>query len=196
MSDSTPAGVPGPAAWPSELTLSVGCEFELDVAQSIAAIVRVARRSTSGRIQREQWHTSCEHRGYLDPYGNRCERLTIDSGSTRIAYEAQLLLTDPADVIEPQAAETPVVLLPDEVLSFLLPSRFCLPDELGDEAWQLFGDLRPAGVGCKRSSSSSIATFSTHLARQIRAPAQQMHIEQVRAYAVTSPILQSRSAGR
>ena len=24
-----------------------------------------------------------------------------------------------------------------------MPSRFCLPDELGDEAWQRFGDLAP-----------------------------------------------------
>ena len=34
-------------------------------------------------------------------------------------------------------------MLPDEVLSFVMPSRFCLPDELGHEAWQRFGDLAP-----------------------------------------------------
>ena len=33
--------------------------------------------------------------------------------------------------------------LPDEVLNFVMPSRFCLPDELGHEAWQRFGDLAP-----------------------------------------------------
>jgi hypothetical protein len=42
-----------------------------------------------------------------------------------------LLLSDPADVIEPDALETPVASLPDEVLNFVMPSRFCLPDELG-----------------------------------------------------------------
>ncbi len=36
-----------------------------------------------------------------------------------------------------------MVLLPDEVLGFVMPSRFCLPDELGHEAWQRFGDLAP-----------------------------------------------------
>jgi transglutaminase-like putative cysteine protease len=34
-------------------------------------------------------------------------------------------------------------MLPDEVLSFIMPSRFCLPDELGHEAWQRFGNLAP-----------------------------------------------------
>ena len=34
----------------------------------------------------------------------------------------------------PDASEVPVALLPDEVLNFVMPSRFCLPDELGHEA--------------------------------------------------------------
>ena len=33
--------------------------------------------------------------------------------------------------------------LPDEYIAYLMPSRFCLPDELGGEAWQRFGDLEP-----------------------------------------------------
>lgn len=33
--------------------------------------------------------------------------------------------------------------LPDEHIAFVMPSRFCLPDELGHEAWQRFGDLAP-----------------------------------------------------
>jgi transglutaminase-like putative cysteine protease len=39
--------------------------------------------------------------------------------------------------------ETPVASLPDDVLCFVMPSRFCLPDELGHEAWQRFGALTP-----------------------------------------------------
>ena len=37
----------------------------------------------------------------------------------------------------------PVESLPDEVMGFVMPSRFCLPDELGHEAWQRFGHLAP-----------------------------------------------------
>ena len=33
--------------------------------------------------------------------------------------------------------------LPDEVLIYTLPSRYCLPDVLGDEAWSRFGAIAP-----------------------------------------------------
>jgi transglutaminase-like putative cysteine protease len=92
---------------------------------------------------REEWHAAADHHGYVDLYENRCERFAIEAGTCRIAYEAELVATDPADVIEPDAPETPVASLPDHVLSFVMPSRFCLPDELGHEAWQRFGDLEP-----------------------------------------------------
>jgi hypothetical protein len=64
-------------------------------------------------------------------------------GSSRITYEAQLSLSSPADVIDLDTAETPVAELPDETIAFTTPSRFCLPDELGQEFWQRFGPLDP-----------------------------------------------------
>jgi transglutaminase-like putative cysteine protease len=143
MTESTPQS-PRADVPPGDLMLSVGCEFELSVAHPVAAVMQVAPCPAPGvRIHREQWDTGLDHRGYIDLYGNRCERLMIDSGSSRLAYEAELLLSDPADLIAPDAAETPIALLPDEVLSFVMPSRFCLPDELGSEAWRLFGELAP-----------------------------------------------------
>jgi transglutaminase-like putative cysteine protease len=126
------------------LRLTVGCEFQLEVAQPVAAVVQVAPCPQPGvGMRRERWDACSDHHGYVDLYKNRCERFAIDSGSCRIAYEAELVLTDPADVIEPDAPETPVASLPDEALSFVMPSRFCMPDELGHEAWQRFGDLAP-----------------------------------------------------
>jgi transglutaminase-like putative cysteine protease len=133
-----------PPASPDTLALIVGCEFEFEAVQPVAAIMQVAPYPQPRvRIEREQWDTGSDHHGYLDHYENRCERFTIDAGSSRIAYEAELLLTDPADVIEPDTPETPVASLPDEVLSFVMPSRFCLPDELGAVAWQQFGEVPP-----------------------------------------------------
>jgi transglutaminase-like putative cysteine protease len=126
------------------LTLAVGCEFQLEAQLAVDAVVQVAPCPQPGvQMQREQWHTSAEHHGYIDHYLNRCERFTIEAGSSRIAYEAELLLTDPADLIEPDAPETAVASLPDDVLSFIMPSRFCLPDELGNEAWERFGESVP-----------------------------------------------------
>lgn len=126
------------------LALAVGCAFEVETSQPVTAVLQVAPLSQPGvRIEREQWHAGADHHGYLDHYANRCERLTIDPGRSRIAYDAEVLLADPGDVIAPDTPETPVGLLPSEVLTFTMPSRFCLPDELGHEAWQRFGALTP-----------------------------------------------------
>ncbi len=91
----------------------------------------------------ERWLTDAIHHGYSDGYGNRCERFTIPPGASRLSYEAELVLDAPHDAIDPDASETPPTSLPDESLSFVMPSRFCLPDELGSEAWQRFGELPP-----------------------------------------------------
>jgi transglutaminase-like putative cysteine protease len=126
------------------LALTVGCRFGLDSVQPAAAIVQVAPRPGPGMsIRSERWETSADHHGYNDQYGNRCERFELATGGSQIQYEAQLTLAQPSDLIAPGAREVPVPLLPDEVLNFVMPSRFCLPDELGHEAWQRFGHLEP-----------------------------------------------------
>ena len=43
----------------------------------------------------------------------------------------------------PDAAQVPVDELPDETLVYLLPSRYCQPDTLGNVAWDLFGGTEP-----------------------------------------------------
>ncbi len=136
----------GDRAEPSEepLGLTVGCTFGLESSQQTAAIVQVAPRLQPGlSISSERWDTRADHHGYVDQYGNRCERFVIPVGTSQITYEAQVVLPRPADLIEPDAPEVPVGSLPDETLNFVMPSRFCLPDELGHEAWRLFGDAPP-----------------------------------------------------
>ena len=126
------------------LALSVGCTFGLEANELTTAIIQVAPRPEIGlSILDEQWDAKAHHHCYIDQYGNRCERIEIAPGTARIAYRAQVVVQSPSDVIVPDAPETPPALLPDEVLSFVMPSRFCLPDELGNEAWQRFGQLPP-----------------------------------------------------
>jgi transglutaminase-like putative cysteine protease len=122
----------------------VGCEFGLETSRQVEAVMQVAPAlEPNVELSHEAWHTDAGHHGYIDEHGNRCERLALPAGVSRVVYEAELLLSDPADVIDPGAPETPVADLPDEVLAYVLPSRFCLPDELGSEAWERFGDLAP-----------------------------------------------------
>jgi transglutaminase-like putative cysteine protease len=126
------------------LALRVGCTFGLESTQPAVTIMQVAPCPQPAlSIGEERWVTEASHHCYVDAYGNRCERLQLASGATKITYEAHVVLARPGDVIARGAAETPVESLPDGVLSFIMPSRFCLPDELGHEAWQRFGGLTP-----------------------------------------------------
>jgi transglutaminase-like putative cysteine protease len=47
------------------------------------------------------------------------------------------------DVVNPAAQQIPVDQLPDELLLYLMPSRYCETDKLTDVAWSLFGNTRP-----------------------------------------------------
>jgi transglutaminase-like putative cysteine protease len=50
---------------------------------------------------------------------------------------------DAVEDADEDAPELPADQLPDETLIFTLPSRYCLPDVLGREAWNRFGTLPP-----------------------------------------------------
>ena len=43
------------------------------------------------------------------------------------------------DAIVPTAQQLPIDQLPDDVLLYLMPSRYCETDKLTDIAWSLFG---------------------------------------------------------
>ena len=131
-------------ATPEALRLKVGCEFGLEASGAVDAVMQVAPLPDRDvELDGEAWQTPAAHHAYIDDHGNRCERLTVPPGSSRVVYEAEVTLTDPADALDTNAPETPVTELPDEVLAYVLPSRFCLPDELGSEAWERFGELAP-----------------------------------------------------
>jgi hypothetical protein len=135
-----------PVDHPSPLALTVGCTFGFETPQAVSAVLQVAPSGRDSQVRAERWDTGADHHGYADLYGNSCERITIAAGASRIVYEADVVLASPRDRVAPGTPETPIMALPDEHIAYLMPSRFCLPDELGHEAWQRFGDLAPGGA--------------------------------------------------
>jgi transglutaminase-like putative cysteine protease len=127
----------------------VGCEFSYCAEVPTAAIVQVEPRSDRGpSLMREEWSTDprLEDHSYRDAFGNSCRRLTLPPGATVLGYDAMVRVPDEPDRIDVTAEEIPPHLLPDDVLAFTVPSRFCLPDLLADVAWSEFGGL-PRGYG-------------------------------------------------
>ncbi len=80
---------------------------------------------------------------YLDGFGNVCTRLTLPEGETLLSADFVIEVSGLKDGVNPDARQLPVEELPDEVLVFLLGSRYCETDRLSDTAWGLFGHIEP-----------------------------------------------------
>lgn len=76
---------------------------------------------------------------YTDGFGNICSRIVAPPG--RMEISTQLVAEDSGaqDPASPTARQHPVEDLPDELLIYLLGSRYCDTDNLSDTAWSLFG---------------------------------------------------------
>jgi transglutaminase-like putative cysteine protease len=81
---------------------------------------------------------------YHDLFGNACRRFVAPAGNFRILYDAAVEDSGEPDAVNTLAREVPVAELPDDVLGYLLGSRYCETDHLSGLAWQLFGHL-PSG---------------------------------------------------
>lgn len=80
---------------------------------------------------------------YLDGFGNVCTRVTVPPGGLTLSCDFTIEDDGVPDQAAPEALQHPVEELPDEVLVYLLASRYCETDRLADVAWSLFGDTAP-----------------------------------------------------
>ncbi len=126
--------------------LRVGCEFAYDSVIETPAVFQVQPYEAGPAIvMRQSWETTPElvRHGYTDLYGNGCQRLNLPMGASTLRYDAFVAVPDATEEVDLDAPETQVTDLPDEALHYTLPSRYVLPDVLGDEAWHLFAGERP-----------------------------------------------------
>jgi transglutaminase-like putative cysteine protease len=80
---------------------------------------------------------------YLDAFGNVCTRMTIPEGGLTLSCDFTVEDGGAPDPVALDAAQLPVEDLPDDVLIFLLGSRYCETDRLSDTAWSRFGHIAP-----------------------------------------------------
>lgn len=80
---------------------------------------------------------------FEDVFGNRCGRIVLPAGSTRL--RADFLVRDGGqpDPVEREAPQQGVSDLPNEVIPFLTASRYIESDALTEVAWRLFGATPP-----------------------------------------------------
>jgi transglutaminase-like putative cysteine protease len=82
-------------------------------------------------------------RSYHDGFGNFCTRIIAPPGQLVISSGFTIRDTGMPDPVVFNAARNPVEELPDEMLVYLLASRYCDTEQLSEMAWSKFGHLTP-----------------------------------------------------
>jgi transglutaminase-like putative cysteine protease len=76
--------------------------------------------------------------GYIDGFGNACSRIVAPAGLTTISTEFEIFDGGLPDPVPGDAIQHDIKDLPDDVLVYLLGSRYCDTDHLADFAWKQF----------------------------------------------------------
>lgn len=119
--------------------LRTSCDLTFDIALPTPFVLMLRPRSGA-----QQWIAREEYRlapsvpvfEFTDNYGNLCQRLVAPPGTFTVRTAAEVETADHVD----QAVGAPFVEvqnLPDAVLAYLLPSRYCESDRVGQMAAEI-----------------------------------------------------------
>ncbi|MCX6045962.1 MAG: transglutaminase family protein [Chloroflexi bacterium] len=127
------------------MRLEAGCEITFDINGLTPLVLMLRPRSGYGQWIMQESYTltpSVPVVEYVDAYGNLCQRLVALPGHFVVTASATVETADTIDV-QPGAPLTLVQDLPDSVLQFLLPSRYCEADMLGNLAQEIVAGVTP-----------------------------------------------------
>ncbi|MGI4777722.1 MAG: transglutaminase-like domain-containing protein [Janthinobacterium lividum] len=127
------------------MKLKANCTMTVKVSEDCPVIAMLRPRSgmaqwmISERYELTPWVRTTE---YVDNYGNLGQRLTIPQGEMKIEVE-MVMETEQHIRVNPGAPPTPVNLLPDDALLYLLQSRYSPSDKMEAKAREIVGDAAP-----------------------------------------------------
>jgi hypothetical protein len=159
--------------------IRTSCDLAFDIAVPTPFVLMLRPRSGAQQwVAREEYKLvpSVPAFEFTDSYGNLCQRLIAPPGAFAVYTAAEVMTADCVD----RARGAPFVEvqnLPEAVLSYLLPSRYCESDRFGQmateiTAWQQPGYDQVAAIEAWRSISDnqvSAATFRTSVSRCVAA---------------------------
>ncbi len=131
------------------MLIRVGCELEFTFPEPTALILMLSLHPVRTPTIRQYEHLQVDPlvplSQYFDQYGNRCHRAVVPAGCVTFRNSAVVEDCGLPDLQVPNAPQVNVQDLPQEVLQFLLGSRYCEVDsELNQFAWSQFSQV-PAG---------------------------------------------------
>lgn len=125
--------------------LSTGCDISFDVGTPTPFILMLRPRSGQHQwVARESYtiKPSVPVFEYTDTYGNLCQRLIAPPGDFSIRTSADIMTADQIDV-NPGAPFEEIQNLPNDVLTYLLPTRYCESDRFIDLGREIVSGVAP-----------------------------------------------------
>lgn len=124
------------------MLIRVGFEIELESTAPVPMLLALSTHGDrSGRMIGDD-EVRVEPNGpthrYKDRFGNWITRLVAPSGPTRLWSDCIVEVDALPDAQATEAHQHTVQDLPDDVLQYLIPSRYCDSDNLTQDAWRLF----------------------------------------------------------
>lgn len=127
------------------MILNATCDLVFEAAMPVPVVLMLHPRSGLGQwIMREEYslnpHVPVTE--YTDAFGNLCQRILVQPGSFTIRASCTADVADEIDV-NSEAEFVPVQFLPESVLQYLLPSRYCQSDLLNTKAATIVTNFAP-----------------------------------------------------
>lgn len=111
----------------------------------MVALLNVHPTRTGDLVESDELQTEpkLKTRSYIDDFGNRCVRFVAPPGQLRLSNFTLIRDSGKPDLVKWGAREQRVGDLPNDMLRFLLSSRYCEVDRLSNIAIELFGHITP-----------------------------------------------------
>ncbi len=129
------------------MQIKAGFRLSYDCPQStpmlLALNLHPSRRTDLLTEQALSFAPHLESWDYVDGFGNVCTRIMAPAGRMTVSTEFVVYDSGQPDIVPLDATQHAIRDLPDEVLVYLLGSRYCETDKLSPLAWSLFGGTAP-----------------------------------------------------
>jgi len=127
------------------MILDASCTIHYQTTENVPAIFMLRPRSGWAQwVMRDEFHIHPQVPvvEYTDVYGNLCQRTVMPAGDFMLSARYRVLVPCQVDM-DPASTIVSVEHLPTELLHYLLPSRYCQSDRLGELAFSIIGDEPP-----------------------------------------------------
>jgi transglutaminase-like putative cysteine protease len=123
------------------IRLAYDIQFQIPSPVAMVALLNVHPSRVPDLLEPDELQTEprLEVTNYIDTFGNRCSRFVAPPGPLRLTSSTLIRVSDSPDEVNLSARQMDVGDLPNEILSYLLSSRYCEVDLFSSIAFKLFG---------------------------------------------------------